>query len=141
MQNRSDATSRSLEFRALRALVLCAGLCAGAPAWSAATALQFDGSNDYVTFGQAPALGLGTFTLEAWVKRTGTGVATSTGTGGVSAIPLVTKGRSEADGTTQDMNWFLGIRGTDGVLVADFEEGAAGASPGLNHPVAGITPI
>ncbi|MBK7950892.1 MAG: hypothetical protein IPK00_19570 [Deltaproteobacteria bacterium] len=39
------------------------------------------------------------------------------------------------------MNWFLGIRASDGVLVADFEEGAAGATPGLNHPVAGTTPV
>ena len=34
------------------------------------------------------------------------------------------------------MNYFLGIDGS-GHLVADFEEGAAGASPGLNHPVTG----
>src|SRR6476619_2065128 len=32
-------------------------------------ALQFDGTNDYVTFGAAPSLGLATFTLEAWIKR------------------------------------------------------------------------
>ena len=39
------------------------------------------------------------------------------------------------------MNYFLGIRASDGVLVADFEEGAAGATPGLNHPITGTTPI
>ncbi|HEU4764426.1 MAG TPA: LamG-like jellyroll fold domain-containing protein, partial [Candidatus Eisenbacteria bacterium] len=32
-------------------------------------------------------------------------------------------------------------RASDGVLCADFEEGAAGASPSLNHPIAGATPI
>src|SRR5204863_3018767 len=69
------------------------------------------------------------------------GVSTSTGSGGVDAIPLLAKGRAEADGTTQDMNYFLGIRACDGVLVADFEEGASGASPGLNHPIAGVTPV
>ena len=57
-----------------------------------------------------------------------------TGAGGVAAIPLVTKGRNEADGTTVDMNYFLGIDAATGVLVADFEEGAAAATPGLNHP-------
>jgi len=124
-----------------RALVGLATVFGAASSAHAGTAVQFDGTNDYITFGAAPALGLSTFTIECWFKRTGTGVATSTGSGGISALPLVTKGRSEADGTTQDMNWFLGIRGTDGVLVADFEEGAAGASPGLNHPVAGVTPI
>jgi hypothetical protein len=103
--------------------------------------LSLDGVNDYVTFGRAPRLGASTFTVETWFKRTGPGSATLTGTGGVTAIPLVAKGRAEADGTTQDINYFLGIRASDSVLCADFEEGAGGASPGLNHPVAGITPI
>ncbi|HEY7463534.1 MAG TPA: hypothetical protein VH987_03735, partial [Candidatus Limnocylindria bacterium] len=54
------------------------------PVAAAATnaALQFDGTNDYVTFGAAPSLGLSTFTLEAWIKRTGTGVTTTTSAGG-----------------------------------------------------------
>ena len=103
--------------------------------------LSFDGVNDFVTFGPAPGLGVSTFTVETWFKRTGPGVSTSTGSGGVDAIPLVGKGRAEADGTTQDMNYFLGLRASDGVLVADFEEGATGASPGLNHPVAGTTRV
>jgi len=42
------------------------------PAWSnqflVNSALDFDGVNDYVTFGTAAALGLANFTLEAWVK-------------------------------------------------------------------------
>src|SRR5258708_1604541 len=95
--------------------------------------LSFDGVNDYVAFGPAPGLGTSTFTVETWFKRVGTGSGASTGTGGVTAIPLVAKGRAEADGTTQDMNYFLGIRASDNVLCADFEEGASGASPGLNH--------
>lgn len=103
--------------------------------------LSFDGVNDYVTFGPAPGLGAASFTLETWFKRTGAGATASTGTGGVTAVPLVTKGRGEADGTSQDMNYFLGIRASDNVLVADFEEGATGTTPGLNHPVAGVTPI
>ncbi|MEO6741614.1 MAG: hypothetical protein ABIP20_15325, partial [Chthoniobacteraceae bacterium] len=101
---------------------------------AAGTALSFDGVNDYVTFGPAPSLGSATFTIETWFKRTGTGVGTSTGSGGVTAVPLVTKGRAEVDDTNQDMNYFLGIRPTDNVLVADFEEGAGAALPGLNHP-------
>ena len=108
---------------------------------AAATGVSFDGANDYVTFGPAPGMGSAAFTIETWFRRSGAGAAASTGTGGVSAIPLVTKGRGEADGTTQDMNWFLGIRVSDSVLVADFEEGATGVTPGLNHPVAGVTPI
>lgn len=108
---------------------------------AAVTALSFDGVNDYVTFGPAPGLGSATFTVETWFKRVGAGMSTGTGTGGVTAIPLVAKGRAEADGTNQDMNYFLGIRASDNVLCADFEEGAGGVTPGLNHPVAGVTPI
>ena len=33
----------------------------------------------------------------------------------------------------------MGINGATGVLVADFEEGAGGTSPSLNHPVSGAT--
>ena len=121
--------------------IFCLVCSASSSLGATSVGLQFDGSNDYVTFGQALGLGAGTFTIETWFKRTGTGVSTSTGTGGVTAIPLVTKGRGEGDGSNLDMNYFLGIRTSDNVLTADFEEGATGASPGLNHPVAGTTPI
>ena len=94
-------------------------------------------AGDYATFGAAPGLGAANFTVETWFRRDGAGVSTSTGTGGVDAIPLVTKGRAEGENSNVDMNYFLGIRASDGVLVADFEEGAAGATPGLNHPIVG----
>ena len=123
------------------ALLAGALLIGGLAEVRAASALSFDGVNDYVTFGAAPGLGSATFTVETWFKRTATGVTASTGTGGVSAIPLVTKGRGEGDNSNLDMNYFLGIRASDNVLCADFEEGASGAQPGLNHPVTGVTPI
>lgn len=127
---------------ALRTLLLVvASLVAASTLARAGSALTFDRTNDYVTFGPTSALGVSTFTIETWLLRTGTGVSTSTGYGGINAIPLVTKGRAEVDGTNQDMNYFLGLRASDGVLVADFEEAANGASPGLNHPLAGLTPI
>ncbi len=66
-----------------------------APAAPMATALSFNGSNQYVTFGPAPALGASTLTLEIWFRRAGAGVATSTGSGGITAEPLLTKGRAE----------------------------------------------
>jgi PKD repeat protein len=102
--------------------------------------LRFDGDENYVTFGQATAtLGASNFTLEVWFNRTGNGERASTGSGGVSAVPLLTKGRGETDGDARDMNYFLGIN-SNGVLVADFEEGVGGAGPlGLNHPVVGRT--
>ncbi len=109
---------------------------------AASSGLQLNGSNQYVTFGPAPALGSNTFTLELWFKRTGAGIGTSTGSGGIaSAIPLLTKGRSENDGSAIDMNYFLGIDASTGKLVADFEEGAGQPTPGLNHPITGNTVV
>ena len=123
---------------------------ANPPVWVAGAPLQvvagahgfdFNGTTNYVTFGPASGLGATTFTIEAWIKREGTGVTTSTGTGGVTAIPILAKGRGEADGSNVDANYFMGLHGTTGVLVADYEEGAGQASPGLNHPVQGTTAI
>ena len=105
------------------------------------SAVRFDGVNDYVTFGPAAGtaeLGATTFTIETWFKREGPGVTVSTGTGGLAAaIPLVTKGRGEAEGSNVDMNYFLGIDSRTRVLAADFEDTAGG----VNHPVLGTTAI
>lgn len=98
--------------------------------------VYFDGLLDHVALGDAEELKLGTFTLETWFRRESAGVSTTTGTGGVVAIPLVAKGRNQSENSTLDTNWFLGIRESDGVLCADFE-GAGGA----NVPVNGITPV
>ncbi|HRG51829.1 MAG TPA: hypothetical protein PLL00_03260 [Bacteroidia bacterium] len=111
---------------------------------NAQSALSFGSNNTttHVAFGNKTALGLSQFTLECWFKRTGTGVTTSTGTGGVTtAIPLITKGTSEGDGSTIDCNYFMGINTSGNTLCADFEEGAGGTSPGLNHPISGVTAI
>lgn len=113
---------------------------------SAPIALDLDGLDDHVAFGDPPALDLARFTIEAWFRWDGPGTATSTGRKGVpDAVPLVTHGvaqsESTRDGTTLDMNWFLGIDASSGVLVADTEEGPGGKTPGLNHPVSGITVV
>ena len=50
---------------------------------------------------------------------------------------MVTKGRGESDGNNKDMNYFLGIRQSDLVLAADFED----FTNGSNHPVTGTTVI
>lgn len=105
--------------------------------------LRFDGVDSYVTFGNSSTLGLSTFTLEAWIYPTGTGVTASSGIGGISAIPVITKGRGESgsEGTIKDMNYFLGIIPSTMVLTADFEEGASGSNPGDNHPITGTTTL
>ena len=102
-----------------------------------AAGLQFDGLDDRVTFGAAPALGAATFTIETWFRRDGPGSTATTGGGGVVAVPLVTKGMAEAEGDNRDTNYFLGIDGKRRVLAADFEDTANGG----NHPVFGVTPI
>jgi len=122
---------------------LVAGMRAPAPQRIlAGNGLDLGSSHAYVSFGADPALGLPEFTIEAWFRRDGSGSNTRTGTGGTeTAVPLVTKGRSEHDGDERDMNWFLGIEAEGDVLCADFEEGSTGAHPGLNHIVFGTTPI
>lgn len=108
---------------------------------TAQNSVTFNGTNSYITFGNNSKLGLAQFTLECWFKRTGTGATTSTGTGGVTAVPLISKGRGESDGSNLDCNYFLGIQATTNYLCADFEEGSAGTTPGLNHPIVGVTAI
>jgi len=103
-----------------------------------ADGLFFDGVDDHVTFGDNPALKLSTFTIECWFKREAGGIAAGTGSGGVSAIPLIAKGRGEADTPANlNCNYFMGIDVATGKLAADFED----ASTGLNHPAFGQTVI
>lgn len=108
---------------------------------SAQTGLTFNGTNSYVAMGPAPGLNSTSFTVEAWFKKEGTGISTSTGTGGLFAIPLVAKGRAEAEGSNKDFNYFLGIDAADNVIAADFEEGTGSTNPGANHPIKGVTTI
>jgi len=122
------------------ALAALAMLCPPAPVQADGGldyVLLLDGSGDYTTMGQAPGLGAETFTLEVWFKRLGTGTTSSSGAGGVTAVPLICKGRGEADGDNRDCNYFFGIRSGSNVLAADFEDLASG----LNHPISGTTPV
>jgi hypothetical protein len=117
-------------------LTVCVML--GASIAQAGTALNFNGTNQYVTMGAATStLGASNLTVECWFNRTGAGVTTSTGSGGVTAVPLVTKGRGESDGSNVDCDYFLGIDAS-GHLVADFEAyPATGITSGQNYPVIG----
>jgi Concanavalin A-like lectin/glucanases superfamily/Divergent InlB B-repeat domain len=111
-------------------------------AGSPAAGLSFDGVDDYVTLGQAPAVGATNFTIETWFKRTGPGTSTNTGAGGINIIPLVAKGFAENDGSAVDMNFILGIRPFAGPVIGiDYEEGTGQTAPGQNHPLWGTTPV
>lgn len=106
--------------------------------------LYFDGATSYVTMGtgsaSATAFGARSFTVECRFLKMGAGTTASTGTGGLIAVPLVAKGKSEEDATSKDANYFLGID-TNGKLCADFESYAAVGSfgAGANFPVTGST--
>jgi hypothetical protein len=133
--------NNNMKIKIYQLVIAFAIVASGITTLYAQKGVSFDGTNDYITFGSASGLRASSFTIETWFRRTGTGVSTSTGTGGLNAIPLVTKGRGEADGNTKDCNYFLGIDASTNVIAADFEEGTGQPSPGLNHPVKGITPI
>ena len=100
-------------------------------------ALSLDGVDDHVAVEPAAALGLDTFTLEAWIRWDGSGVATRSGSDSVPIIPVIAKGRTEADGSSTDCNYLFGIHEETHTLAADFEDIASGSS----HPVIGSTPI
>src|SRR5688572_24065398 len=110
-----------------------------APSDPSISGLRFDGIDDRVSFGAAPSLGVSTFTIETWFRRDGPGPSATTGSGGIVAVPLVTKGMAEGatEGDKKDTNYFLGIDAKRRVLAADFEDNVTGG----NHPAFGVTPI
>ena len=103
--------------------------------------LSFNGTSQYVDFGTATNLGSPTYTLETWFNWKGYGATASTGSGGVTAIPLIAKLVGEADGSNLDGNYFLGINPSGNVLATDFEEGSTATAPGLNHGLSGAMAI
>ena len=100
-----------------------AGFAAAAGTPPSGFALRFDGVNDRVVLGTPSSLGTAKFTLEVWFMREGPGVATSTGTDGLTAaVPLITKGAAEAENSNKDANYILAIDNKRRVLAADFEQ-------------------
>ena len=107
-------------------------------------ALDLGSAGAYVTFGDPAKLDLAQFTIETWFKRTGTGVASTTGTGGIANfVPLLTHGAAQAEGSNVDANWVLGINTTGNVIAADFEaiDDPADPTTGQNVPISGTTAI
>jgi Concanavalin A-like lectin/glucanases superfamily/Secretion system C-terminal sorting domain len=108
-------------------------LCFLFPCISNGQSIKLNGTSQYGNAGNAASLHLTSFTLEAWIKIDGSGTTVSTGTGGITnAVPIITKGRSETDGTpAKEVNYFLGYQPSTNKLVADFEDNVNGT----NHPV------
>ena len=110
---RSDAVMRGSMLGVTLALVTSLLMTVAPVAVLAAgqQALQLNGSSQYATLGSTSQLRSATFTVELWFKRTGAGVATSTGSGGITnAIPLITKGRAEAETASRRRQLFPGDR-------------------------------
>ncbi|MBX7192129.1 MAG: metallophosphoesterase [Sandaracinaceae bacterium] len=129
--SRADAATLVGSDAGLEATDAAAPACEG----DRSSALSLDGVDDHISMGRAPALGLSTFTIEAWVRRDGDGRTMGTGVGGLQLVPIAGKGRGEDDGSNVDCNYALGFFGD--VLGADFEDMASGA----NHPVIGRTAV
>src|SRR5258705_1940147 len=81
-------------------------------------AIAFDGVDDHAKTAVDPALGLSTFTIEAWLRRDGDGITYTTGVRGLALVPIAGKGLGEGDGTNIDCNYAFGFWGD--VLGADF---------------------
>jgi hypothetical protein len=109
--------------------------CPDVPAGAPTAALSFDGVDDYVSMGNAKGLGLGQFTVEAWIRRDGPGLAMSTGVGGLRLVPIAGKGRGENDNTIYNCNYTFGI--VNNRLAVDYED----TDNGGNHPLVGSHPI
>jgi manganese-dependent ADP-ribose/CDP-alcohol diphosphatase len=107
---------------------------------SAQTSIDITGAGTYISIEDAPEINLSEFTVECWFMMKDTGITVTTGVNGVNAFPLVSKGIEE-DVNSAYMNYFLGIRKEDSVLVADFEESVINYHKGRNHPVTGFTSV
>ena len=70
------------------------------------------------------------YTIEAWIRYTGKGDASGTGTDGVRMAPIVAKGAAEAEDPLVDVNYALGIAET-GEPAFDFEDNQTSD----NHPL------
>jgi manganese-dependent ADP-ribose/CDP-alcohol diphosphatase len=103
-------------------------------------ALQFNEVGAYLLGTPQSPFGLSEFTVECWLMRTGEGESINSGTGGVEAIPVLSKG-IENNPNGSGLNYFLGIRKEDGILVFDFESSLTEPLPFQNHPVAGFHPL
>lgn len=106
------------------------------------TACTFTGTTgaSYIQLEASPGSRLRTslFTLAIWFKRAGAGTAptSGTGTGGITAEPLISKGMAESETATFNCNYFLGLEIIDTTniyLSADFEKDNSGNT--TNFPI------
>ena len=111
----------------------CAGV--NCPAFDAGGFLTFDGRQNYLKINDRDDFSaLNQWTILGWYRQASGGQLVSSGAGGVSVYPLVTKGRGIAERPDVDVSFFVGVT-ADGKIAADFEDHNTAA----NHPVIGTT--
>ncbi|MBX4196406.1 LamG domain-containing protein [Candidatus Pacearchaeota archaeon] len=81
------------------------------------------------------------YTIMAWIYIIGNGTNASTGGGGATIYPIISKGINESsESTTTDIQFYLGINSSSGTLQGGFENHTnAGAGGGQNSPIVGVT--
>jgi hypothetical protein len=110
--------------------------CTGSSGWCGAGTpddpyrLALDGASGYVDFG--PVVATADYTVAAWVRPRGTGVPTTTGTGGIQLEPILSKGAADLEVVDKDTNYVLGITPAR-TLGTDFERDP----DSLNQPFVG----
>lgn len=119
---------------------LITGFCISTTTNFAQSSLGFNGVDSYVQIPDESSLQLHQFTLECWIQINGDGNPVQTGEGGVEAVPIITKGTEDPEAAS-GINYFLGIRALDHVLVFDYELSASAEIPYLNQPVVGVTSL
>jgi manganese-dependent ADP-ribose/CDP-alcohol diphosphatase len=104
------------------------------------TSVYFSGNDSYISIDNSPEINLSVFTIECWFMRKDTGISVITGTDSINAVPIIAKGVEEVVNEA-NMNYFLGIRKEDSILVAAFEESNTSTNPGKNHHIVGFTSV
>ncbi|MDD5110367.1 MAG: LamG domain-containing protein [Patescibacteria group bacterium] len=113
--------------------------CSGTqcPVYDAGGFLTFDGRQNFLKINDSDDFSnLGQWTIVGWFRQSSGGQLVSSGAGGVSVYPLVTKSRGIAERPDVDVSFFVGVT-ADGKLAADFEDRNTAA----NHPAIGATAL
>jgi predicted MPP superfamily phosphohydrolase len=127
----------------LKAILFIVTVCLQLPistSLNAQFSVQFNAPGTYIKHGNTAALQLPFFTAEGWFMMDGTGETFQPDTSGSEIIPLISKGFKE-NTHGGGINYLLGIRASDRVLYAVFEENLAPGYPRRYKFLEGFTPL
>jgi manganese-dependent ADP-ribose/CDP-alcohol diphosphatase len=98
-------------------------------------AIEFLQEGSHISIQESAELHLATFTLEGWIMISDTGTALITGEDSLFVIPIISRGFEDPEGES-GLNYFLGLRRQDFILVADYED-----TNHKNHKLSGFTSL